>query len=511
MKRMSPVTLMLLLILNSQFSTVLQAQGTAFTYQGRLQNNGGAANGTYNLTFTLFNANATGITVAGPVTNNGVNITNGLFTVPIDFGSGVWNGQANWLEIGVESNGVSGFTILTPRQELTPAPYAIAAGNFIGVVPDSDLPGFQSPDYDTIGGGSGNTVSGEYATVSGGLGNQASAPGAFVGGGGYDGFLSQPNLADGTASVVGGGLGNTAGPGGYATVAGGLQNTASGFEAAVDGGYENVASGEDATVAGGNDNTASNVNSFVAGGEDNVAGGQYSFAAGIYARALHDDSFVWADGESGTPGYSSDRPSQFKIQAAGGVQMDVSGSSGLNPAALHVSSTSGNGVGLWVTQNSSDATAVFTASGTGDIIKGFSGSTGGNLVFEVVNNGTVYSKGVALTSDRNKKENFTAINPQHVLDKVTALPISQWNYKTDPADQKHLGPMAQDFQAAFGLNGQDDTHISVVDEGGVALAAIQGLNQKLEAENAQLKQQNDLLGQRLSALEQAVKALTGKK
>jgi len=55
--------------------------------------------------------------------------------------------------------------------------------------------------------------------------------------------------------------------------------------------------------------------------------------------------------------------------------------------------------------------------------------------------------------------------------------------------------MAQDFSSAFAL-GQDDKHISVVDEGGVALAAIQGLNEKLEetkAENAQLKQTVDQL------------------
>jgi hypothetical protein len=77
-----------------------------------------------------------------------------------------------------------------------------------------------------------------------------------------------------------------------------------------------------------------------------------------------------------------------------------------------------------------------------------------------------------------------------VLAKVAALPLSEWNYKLEGAGRRHVGPMAQDFQAAFGLNGGDDKHISVVDETGVALAAIQGLNAKserLEAENAALK------------------------
>ena len=103
------------------------AQGTAFTYQGQLQNNGSPASGTYNLTFSLFNTNITACAIAGPVTNNGVVVTNGLFTVLIDFGPGVFTGATNWLEIGVETNGASTFTTLTPRQQLTPVPYAIYA------------------------------------------------------------------------------------------------------------------------------------------------------------------------------------------------------------------------------------------------------------------------------------------------------------------------------------------------------------------------------------------------
>ena len=86
------------------------AQGTAFTYQGRLNSSGAPASGTYNLTFSLFNVNSGGSAVAGPVTTNGVIITNGLFTVLIDFGSGVFTGETNWLQIGVETNGAGSFT-----------------------------------------------------------------------------------------------------------------------------------------------------------------------------------------------------------------------------------------------------------------------------------------------------------------------------------------------------------------------------------------------------------------
>ena len=65
--------------------------------------------------------------------------------------------------------------------------------------------------------------------------------------------------------------------------------------------------------------------------------------------------------------------------------------------------------------------------------------------------GTVYANGVALTSDRNAKENFTAVNAREMLAKVASLPVTEWNYKTDSKGVQHIGPMAQDFQAAFEL------------------------------------------------------------
>jgi hypothetical protein len=115
--------------------------------------------------------------------------------------------------------------------------------------------------------------------------------------------------------------------------------------------------------------------------------------------------------------------------------------------------------------------------------------------------GNVTSKGVLLTSDRNAKKNFSSVNSLSILEKVARLTISSWNYKTDANNLRHIGPMAQDFHATFGLNGKDDKHISSIDEQGVALAAIQGLNQKLEKENAALRAQFKSLEARLLKLE----------
>jgi hypothetical protein len=131
---------------------------------------------------------------------------------------------------------------------------------------------------------------------------------------------------------------------------------------------------------------------------------------------------------------------------------------------------------------------------------------GGTQLMRLGNTGSLIIAGtLSQGSDRNIKQDFTAVNPRDVLDKVAALSIQTWTYTND-VSRRHLGPVAQDFQAAFGLNGADDKHITTVDENGVALAAIQGLNQKLEetrAENADLKQQ-------LAELKQLVQTLVPK-
>lgn len=89
-------------------------------------------------------------------------------------------------------------------------------------------------------------------------------------------------------------------------------------------------------------------------------------------------------------------------------------------------------------------------------------------------------------SDRALKENFAAINPLWYLEQVVQLPLSTWNYKTEGSEISHVGPMAQDFYAAFGL-GEDDKHIGTVDANGVTLAAIQGLYQLTQDQQAQIE------------------------
>jgi Flp pilus assembly pilin Flp len=111
--------------------------------------------------------------------------------------------------------------------------------------------------------------------------------------------------------------------------------------------------------------------------------------------------------------------------------------------------------------------------------------------------------GASLSSDRNKKANFAAVNAREVLGRVVALPIETWNYLSQGPAVRHIGPMAQDFHAAFGV-GEDDTHINMVDANGVALAAIQGLYQLVQEQEIQLT----VLEARLAALEARERELT---
>lgn len=104
------------------------ALGTAFTYQGRLTDGGSAANGVYDFRFLLYDA-ANGSQVGSTVARNDIAVADGLFSVPLDFGN-VFTGEARYLEVQVRPGSSSGaYTVLTPRQALTPAPQALALPN----------------------------------------------------------------------------------------------------------------------------------------------------------------------------------------------------------------------------------------------------------------------------------------------------------------------------------------------------------------------------------------------
>jgi trimeric autotransporter adhesin len=307
-------------------------------------------------------------------------------------------------------------------------------------------------------------IGGYYNTVSSGV------VGAFIGGGGESGG---PNSVTFEFSTVAGGLLNSAGGtlNGASVVSGGEYNMACGDSTTVAGGYRNVAGQaygcggtitSSDTVGGGFYNTAWGGSATVPGGAHNTAAGEQSFAAGSQTNAIHEGVFVWGDSSVGTT-INSTAPNEFLVRAAGG---------------------------LWFGTNNSVSigTGQFIATSTGAYL-----STGGTWT----NN-----------SDRNLKSNLTAMNGQSVLERLASIPMFAWNYKTQPDSVRHVGPMAQDFYAAFGL-GEDDKHISTTDAEGVALAAIQELYRDSLAKDAKIAGLTAEL-EKLKAIERQVSALAAR-
>lgn len=186
---------------------------------------------------------------------------------------------------------------------------------------------------------------------------------------------------------------------------------------------------------------------------------------------------------------------------------------GDDPRAFTATVSGGSGTVVWSLSPATGAGTLLATSGNVTQYTPPQGYTdGATVTLTATLQGTAVSARSVITvnkayavSDRHLKTGFRQVDPAQVLAKVAALPLTSWKYTADNAGVRHLGPMAQDFHAAFGLNGSDDQRIAVVDEGGVALAAIQGLyqkNQQLEQQNAALQGQLTVLGQRLARLEQ---------
>ena len=459
------------------------AQGTtAFTYQGQLHDGGTNANGTYSMTFKLYDA-ASGGGQIGVTISNSPTLANGLFSVNLDFGAAAFDGDARWLEITTQT-GNNAPEILSPRVPLLPAPYAIYAAVAATVT-------------------NGSVTDAKIVTVSGDkvIGSVASA-------------ASAASLVGGTWNVS---VGN------YQTYTNILRFTAAGSQVMAAHGGGVVVNGElEANVLTVNGSSiqfpaqsgaAMTVNS----SGDFVFDNNLSITAlgGIRLPAPGGSRSISANNQ----GITVDG---ISVSAANGIIFPTSGGGSVNITASgqNIYIPQGGltlGTGGIDAQYASFSGGIFAGYGSfGSSITAASGSfngpvSAGNVNF---NNGTfngsisatngtfsgpVEASYFNTTSDRNAKEQFTAINAREILDRVASLPISSWNFKAD-GSTRHIGPMAQDFYAAFNV-GLDDKHIATMDADGVALAAIQGLNEKLKEKDAKL----EAMEKRLAELEQWVK------
>ena len=307
--------------------------------------------------------------------------------------------------------------------------------------------------------------------------------GATIAGGGatsYDGAPRTTNRVEADFGTVGGGYGNTiAALAAGATIMGGTENSVGegGAAVAIGGGsantvetdseYSSIGGGDhnrigsmtwNATIGGGSQNTIGNEAPYgtIPGGFANRAEGSCSLAAGTRAQALHRGAFVWNDTSGLGATLASTNDNSWTVRASGGVRF-LSSESGESAQGVYLAPHSGS----WTS-----------------------------------------------ASDRNVKDQLEPVDAAEILRQVAELPLSRWHYTGQEDSIRHLGPMAQDFHAAFGV-GDSDTGITAVDADGVALAAIQGLNRKVEAENAALRRELQALKARFDALEQRLRKEDG--
>jgi hypothetical protein len=355
---------------------------------------------------------------------------------------------------------------------LTSAPYSTVSGgqgntvqngSFNSVIGGGGQNSIQTNAYaSTIGGGVANSIQagGYESTISGGIQNtiQTNSFLSTIGGGSLNTIQTNSYV-----SSIGGGQGNTIQfNASFSTIAGGYVNTiqSDAYYSTIAGGYVNTIQSNAfySAIGGGLYNTNAGSYAVVPGGFQNFAAGSHSFAAGTRAKANHDGAFVWAD--SSASDFSSVIPNSFSVRAIGGTRF--------------VSAIDGNG------------------NPTAGVILPLGGASWSSI------------------SDRNAKKNFRSLDAREILEKLSALPIQRWNYKWEPdATVPHIGPVAQDFKAAF-YPGRDDKSISTLEFDGVELAAIQGLNELLKEKEARisgLEKQNSELEKRLRAIEGMMRSL----
>jgi hypothetical protein len=242
-----------------------------------------------------------------------------------------------------------------------------------------------------------------------------------------------------------------------AFIGGGEENTLDDYatHAFLGGGERNWigASARHATIGGGFENAIGTNASFaiIPGGSQNEATGVYSFAAGHRAKARAPGAFVW--GDSTGADVASANANSWTVRASGGVT-------------------------FFTDTNLTSGAVLSTGSGSWSSL-----------------------------SDRAAKEDLQPVDGRAVLEQLARLPLSTWRYKAQAPGVRHVGPMAQDFHAVFGV-GEEERHISSVDADGVALAAIQGLNEIVQEQKAELKAKDvqiTELEKRLAALERLLR------
>jgi hypothetical protein len=424
------------------------AHADSFTYHGTLQDAGRPANGRYDIQLTLYSKQSGGTVLAGPVTLSGVTVSNGNFSTNVDFGQSTAMTSEGWVGVKVSPAGNNSFVALTDRSPVAPEGCTGAW-----------------------------TLDGNAAIPSGSYLGTSDANNVYIkANSGYVAYF-QTNGAVGLA---------------YPDSVSGQYSTAIGYDAGtsfdgstVIGGYSDAAFGS--TVR----DTATN--QFIVAAEHGVG---INTGHGADGGGLYDELTIAPSSSlpAGNTDVTLETPATGSSYAGFNIQADPTGyfyimglyntGAGLRYDPIMYFNYFSSGVGADIAFN--------TTTNLGALTVGDASHVGGGAY---LSSGGVWTN----ASSRTFKDGFGSVDVGAVLEKLVSMPMQTWFYKQSHDEGRHIGPFAEDFAAAFGY-GQDDKHIATVDESGVTIAAIQGLNKKVETDNATLKQENAELRTKLDSL-----------
>jgi hypothetical protein len=453
------------------------AHAEPFTYHGTLKEAGKAANGAYDLQLTLYSASTGGSIVAGPVTLYNVAVHDGAFSTHVDFGKTAQSMTSSYVDVRLKSSGsTSGFAPLENRAAAAPAGVCPASWNVDGNVGTTDANYVGTADNQPLL----LKVNGQTAVSITPGGGMAVGQGTGFGGASADGAYSFS-----TGTLV---------------AAGATASFAGGTAAVVTSTSPGSFIWGDSASSGSTPNSPTSADQFIVRAQGGVG---INTAKGEWGGVLQDELTIAPS--PGLPGSSADL-----------TLLSSAASSTTGYKGFDISVTPGHSFGIYGLYLEAGAPQPLFYDQLLDIGYGhaprqgfwhLNGATGANPLRVGASGDTQNGNGALLTesgvwtnaSSRTFKEGFQAVDAVAILEKLVAMPVQTWFYKGNH-DGLHMGPVAEDFAQVFGLGG-NEKYIGTVDESGVALAAIQGLDKKLETENATLRSQIDAMQSRLDRLE----------
>lgn len=497
--------------------------GTAFTYQGYLERPAGVpVDDVCDFRFLLWDAEVGGMQKGNsPQDKPDVEVVRGVFTVPdLDFGPVAIDGTARWIEIQVCCSSPCAPALLTPfagRTNVTPAPHALVLPNvFPDTVTGNVGIGTLTPSQKLSVAGVIESQSGGYRFPDASV-QMTAAFGDITGVAANEGLTGGGLSGDVSVGIANGGVTLT-------KLAANSVDSSKIVDLSVSTADIGNAQVTLAKLAGNSVDSSKIVNNSIVAADlqsdtaslNKVSGGWMSAATeGTNNRISIDpgpstnrgalrveamDAQVMLTMNSNCPTGSANPPALAAVLAYNNCSPLFSSNFGGFTIQRRVNDNAATFQQTWLSIDGANGwTWVVPQEGAGQTTVPFRvGHNTSNGNGAHVTTGGMWTNG----SDRNSKQNFEEIDRQAILRKLAELPVTRWQYKGEPTQVRHIGPMAQDFYAAFGV-GEDDRFIGTIDADGVALAAIQGLHELVQEKERRIEE----IEAKLASLEALVRTL----